>query len=96
MKIYGRCEVLSWPDFDNDIHALPDQIQKQDAAMKYNGSFYIDKKLAAGRFGKYRASLKQCTCPEFESSKLPCTHMYLIAFYSKAIKINRFFTLLYN
>lgn len=89
-KIYGRCEVLSWPDFDNDIHALPDQIQKQDAAMKYNGSFYIDKKLAAGRFGKYRASLKQCTCPEFESSKLPCTHMYLIAFYSKAIKINRF------
>ena len=43
--------------------------------MKYNGDFYIDKKLATGRFGKYRASLKQCTCPEFESNKLPCTYV---------------------
>ena len=89
-KIYGRCEVLSWPDFDNDIHALPDQIQKQDAAMKYNGSFYIDKKLATGRIGKYRERIKLCTCPEIENSKLHCPHMYIIALNSKANKINRF------
>ena len=96
MKIYGRCEGLGWPDFDNDVHALPEQIQKQDAAMKYNGSFYIDKKLATGRFEKCEADLRHCTCPGFAKDGLPCIHMYLIAFYSKAIKINRFFTLLYN
>lgn len=90
-KIYGRCEVLSWPDFDNNIHGLPSQIQKQDAAMTYDGSYNIDKKLAIGRFGKYRASLSQCTCPEYNFIGLPCTHMYLIAFYSNAVKIKRFF-----
>lgn len=71
MKIYGRCEVLSWPDFDNDIHALPDQIQKQDAAMKYNGSLFIDKKLGIGRFGKHKADMKHCSCPGFAKDGLP-------------------------
>lgn len=60
MKIYGRCKVLSWPDFDNNVHALPEQI------------------------------IKHCSCPGFAKDGLPCMHMYLIAFYSKAIKINRF------
>lgn len=89
-KIYGRCEILSWPDFNNEIHALPVQIAKQDAAMTYAGSFYIDKKLATGRFEKCEADLRHCTCSSFVKDKLPCKHMYLIAFYSKAIKINRF------
>lgn len=51
-KIYGRCEIINWPDFNNEIHALPEQIIKQDAAMTYNGSLFIDKKLGTGRFGK--------------------------------------------
>ena len=38
-KIYGRCEILNWPDFNNEIHALPEQIIKEDAAMTYNGSY---------------------------------------------------------
>lgn len=87
---YGRCEIINWPDFNNEIHALPEQISKQDAAMTYNGSLYIDKKLGTDRFGKYEADLKHCTCPSFVKDGLPCMHMYLIAFYSKAIKINRF------
>ena len=82
-KIYGRCEILNWPEFNNEIHAMPDQIAKQDAAMTYAGSFYIDKKLAT--------DLRHCTCSSFVKDKLPCKHMYLIAFYSGAIRINRFF-----
>lgn len=58
--------------------------------MTYNGSLFIDKKLGTGRFGKYEADLKHCTCPDFVKDGLPCMHMYLIAFYSKSIKINRF------
>ena len=81
-KIYGRCEILNWPEFNNEIHALPEQIIKQDAAMTYNGS--------VGRFGKYEADLKHCSCPRFVKDGLPCMHMYLIAFYSNNIKINRF------
>ena len=60
---YGRCEILNWPEFNNEIHALPEQIKKQDAAMTYAGSFYIDKKLATGRFEKCEADLRHCTCP---------------------------------
>ena len=26
--VYGRCEILNWPEFNNEIHALPEQIQK--------------------------------------------------------------------
>ena len=88
---YGRCEIINWSDFNNEIHALPEQIKKQDAAMTYNGSLFIDKKLGTGRFGKYEADLKHCTCPSFVKDGLPCMHMYLIAFYSGAIRINRFF-----
>lgn len=45
---------------------------------------YIDAELKYGLFagsekGKYRTTLRGCSCPDFKKRKVPCKHMYYVA-----------------
>ena len=60
------------------------QARKERAAYGELTPTYIDTELKYGLFagatdGKYRTTLRRCSCPDFKKRKVPCKHMYYLA-----------------
>ncbi len=60
------------------------QARKERAAYGELTPTYIDTELKYGLFtgatgGKYRTTLRRCSCPDFKKRKVPCKHMYYVA-----------------
>lgn len=58
--------------------------RKERAAYGELTPTYIDTELKYGLFagatdGKYRTTLRRCSCPDFKKRKVPCKHMYYLA-----------------
>ena len=70
-----------WASF----HEQTDQVRRIERAITetYNIASYdeIDgKAVFIGGSGKYKTNLLKCSCPDFKKRKLPCKHMYKLAF----------------
>ena len=67
-------------------HESPDQIKRQQKALSQaNNPFEIDKESKTGKFyGSknkiYETTLEHCTCVDFGIRKLPCKHIYKLAY----------------
>lgn len=58
--------------------------RKERAEIGQLTPMYIDTTFKYGFFsdshgGKYRTTLKKCSCPDFQKRKVPCKHMYYLA-----------------
>lgn len=66
-----------------DIHSNADQCKRIISAKKANLTpISIDKNNLCGEFAgssKYKTTLENCTCIDFNRRKLPCKHMYRLA-----------------
>lgn len=97
-NIYGRCRLLKpWPEWDNSVHELPTQIERQGVAMRYPFKFKIDPQTASGDFSSadapddycYHTTLAACTCFWQQVNCAPCKHMYRLAVELGVIEIVR-------
>lgn len=72
-----------WEDSFSSIHDLHSQIQRQNAALKLEPFFQLDKENGWGVYDNskevYRCTLVNCTCTDNHVSKKPCKHMYKLA-----------------
>ena len=70
-----------WPEY---IHDDPDQRKRMASATKSALTpveIYDDGSAQfSGRHGKYIATLENCQCGDFISRRLPCKHMYRLAY----------------
>ena len=66
------------------VEGNKDNLRKGRASYGELTPLYIDTELKYGTFsgstgGKYRTTLRRCSCPDFKKRKAPCKHMYYIA-----------------
>jgi hypothetical protein len=77
--------IQAEPFWVNIDHNDPEQLKRQKYARKVD-IIMINKKEKAGIFHSssylpaYNASLESCTCADFEQRKLPCKHIYRLAY----------------
>jgi hypothetical protein len=76
--------IQAEPFWENIDHKDPEQLKRQKYARRV-GIVMINKKEKAGIFegscgSIYNASLESCTCTDFEQRKLPCKHIYRLAY----------------
>ena len=87
-ELYGRCRMLKpWPQWDNAVHDVPDQVLRQGDALRYPFSFAIHPEDESGDFSSadypdvycYHTTLASCTCAWQQAHHTPCKHMYRLA-----------------
>jgi hypothetical protein len=77
--------IQAEPFWENIDHKDPEQLKRQKYARRVD-IVMINKKEKAGIFhsssywSTYNASLESCTCTDFEQRKLPCKHIYRLAY----------------
>ena len=75
-KTFGK-----WP---KEIHSDPEQIKRMQSASKapLTPVEIYDNKTAqfSGKHGRYITSLNDCQCGDFIGRKLPCKHIYRLAY----------------
>jgi uncharacterized Zn finger protein len=79
--------IQAEPFWENIDHKDPEQIKRQKYARNDNRItiISINRESKTGVFQgtswtKYKVSLKSCTCADFEQRKLPCKHIYRLAY----------------
>ncbi len=86
-KIHSDFQRIGWGMWDESIHHAEGQLKRLERAVIDKSmsivSFEEDNTaIIKGSSGKtYVVSKDSCTCPDFNTRKLPCKHMYLLAIY---------------
>lgn len=75
---------LCWNQWNGE-HSHPEQAKRQERAMdKKLTPLIINREDLSGSFkgssGQYLTTLSTCTCTDFSRRKLPCKHMYRLAY----------------
>ena len=89
---------IEWTKWSESFHSDPNQIKRQISAGEWAGRpFDIDKKSCTAIFtgsGKdpYKTTLLNCTCADFRQRKLPCKHMYRLAYELGIFKLSSSYT----
>ena len=76
-------KLADWDSWDPSIHSDPAQIKRQKNAAKFETSpISIGDEFATFRGSKkdYHTTLLSCNCADFGMRKLPCKHMYRLAY----------------
>ncbi len=81
---YRKTATEIWKKWD-DVHHSNKQQERIDKAM--NGDvtpkkIYPKSKCATfvGYQGNYQTTLLRCSCPDFKKRRVPCKHMYYLAY----------------
>ncbi len=72
-----------WYKWPEELHSDPEQIKRQASARKADltpKEIKEDYAVFKGSKSDYCTSLKACDCGDFRKRKLPCKHMYRLAF----------------
>lgn len=73
-------------EWDSSIHADPEQVKRQKSATSAKLTpVSVDHDLCSGSFkgsksSVYTTTLNSCTCVDFARRKLPCKHIYRLAY----------------
>lgn len=76
---------MNFGNWDSDIHNNYEQVKRIGWIKRIkpeNATINFDKKTARiiGTDGTYTVTLDKCTCNDFAIHRLPCKHMYYLAF----------------
>ena len=90
---YGSTQINQQKKKLNPFSAFPDSIQRMVKAHKDNLYIFPDTFNGSSAFilgsegNVYKTSFISCTCMDFQKRKLPCKHMYKLAFWSKKMNL---------
>ena len=84
LKYANMTQEEKWQRWD-PVHGQTDQLRRIERALQetYNIKTFDEINGSAvfiGGGGKYKTNLLKCSCPDFKKRKLPCKHMYKIAY----------------
>lgn len=70
-----------WGGWDALIHKHPDQKARKERLYEMcNNEVVLHQQSKTAKIRSYSVSLNQCTCEDFQERKLPCKHIYRLAF----------------
>lgn len=80
-EINQRLWLSLWP---RPTHEAEEQIARQNRATDPSDILKLSKKQRAARIQGYEdvytTTFRDCTCPDFAKRRLPCKHMYALAY----------------
>ena len=76
-----NCGIHYWGGWDALIHNEPRQKDRKERLHEIEpDEINLDRKNMRAIIRDYAVTLDSCTCPDFDERRLPCKHIYRLAF----------------
>jgi hypothetical protein len=74
-------DYFKWGGWNSDMHSDPDQEKRQNRGANIDDDdVNVNFEDGTAEINGYMVYLNHCTCPDFQERKLPCKHIYRLAF----------------